>query len=239
MIEQDRPSVMGGARDDLDRLIDEVVRSVAQPPSVDLRAQVLARLDEPIAERRSPFAFVLRPAVLAAAGVAFIAIGVAATWWHVNSQLQEGPAKRVVSHAATPQRPIREAAVETAAHAPAVEAPRVERAATRPAAARAVPAATSQQVFAAVWPSDTIAADEAEMVHLPGAPAGQLGEGIAPMPLPPPIVIPPIASLKPVVAPPILSVPPVSELVTPAGGRPADETSRDRQGPGKSGGFRP
>jgi len=108
------------------------------------------------------------------------------------------------------------------------------------AAARTAAAADDRRAFreahvaaSSVVADDDVLAWEPAEQYLPGAPAGNLGDPIAPLPLLPPIVI------KPIVPAPIVVAPPVSELSTPVGATPIDDPSRGGTGPGRSGGKRP
>ncbi len=73
--------------DALDRAIDQTLGAAMHAHTVDLRGQVLARLDEPADAPAAWWRFVLRPALLPAAGAALLVIGVAFTWRHVDDTL--------------------------------------------------------------------------------------------------------------------------------------------------------
>jgi len=254
-IEPDR----GGPKNDaLDRAIDEAIRAELRGGPGDLRARVLARLDEPVEDRPSRWSFVLRPALLPAAGVLLIVAGVAISWWRVDQQLSlagRGQARATVAGAARPLPSPGSAAARGPSSLPA----RAE-----PGAASPAPTATTasagdsrrqspggDRVFAAsllamdaarrpkgVAADATVTPDEEPDPFLPGAPGWNLGEPIKPIPRPRPVAIPPLVA-APVVVAPIVDAPPVSTLATPVSTLSTDNSSRDQTGPGKSGGVRP
>jgi len=79
--------------DALDRAIDEALAAELRGGPGDVRAKVLARLDEPIEERTSRWwSILLRPALLPAAGAVLIIVGVAVSWWQVDDQLRRSGA---------------------------------------------------------------------------------------------------------------------------------------------------
>jgi len=254
-IEPDR----GGPKNDaLDRAIDEAIRAELRGGPGDLRARVLARLDEPVEDRPSRWSFVLRPALLPAAGVLLIVAGVAISWWRVDQQLSlagRGQARATVARAARPLPSPGSAA----ARGPSSLSARAESGAASPAStAAASPAGDSRRqsprggrVFAAslvamdaasrpkgVAADATVTPDEEPDPFLPGAPGWNLGEPIKPIPRPRPVAIPPLVA-APVVVAPIVDAPPVSTLATPVSTLSTDNSSRDQTGPGKSGGVRP
>jgi hypothetical protein len=240
------------AGDALDGLIDEALESTLRCSPVDLRSQVLASLDAPVADRAAPRIFVFRPALLPVAGAILLIAGVAITWRHVNLQLgrAEVPAARTaasrtgVSPTGTTPPPVdtlvqegtRASAITAVPAAPRITAPgsgRVHR--NRSADTRIVASAwlaMDAMTGPAIRADSVIAGDDPEP-SLPGAPAGDLGDPIAPMPRLRPIVIPPI------VAAPIVEAPPVSTLAAPVSTLSTDDRSRGRTGPGKTGGVRP
>ncbi len=236
--------------DALDRIIDEAVEATLRAAPVDLRSPVLAALDEasalPGAEGRRR-SWRLRPALLPAVGALLLVAGVAVLWERADRQLSP-PRPHAAPSAAARLRPgpssRPEPAPPRAASArearPSVPGPaRVQAAgARRPAPQDArLRAASFLEMDAA---ADTARATGASVVladgansgerALPGAPAGDLGDPIAPMPGPSPIVIRPIST------PPIDVAPPVSTLGTPIGA-PTDAAARDPQDPGKPGGM--
>ena len=84
----------GSRRDDehqpgdaFDRAIDETLGAAMHAHAVDLRERVLSRLDEPADASAAWWRFVLRPALLPAAGAALLVVGVVLTWQHVDDTL--------------------------------------------------------------------------------------------------------------------------------------------------------
>jgi hypothetical protein len=274
----------GSRRDDkhqpgdaLDRAIDETLGAAMHAHAVDLRERVLARLDEPVGAMPVWWRFLLRPALLPAAGAALLVIGVALTWQHVDDTLVRVGAPRPTTkvaatrpHAAAAPKTKPDAARASAAPpstlgagvAPAPKAGASGGSETRTSLVRRpfrlrpsgfggqaplVPAAASDRVILAasflemdamsapalVGAETVLIGDEAEP-SWPGAPAGDLGDPIKPMPPLRPIVI------QPIFAAPIVDVPPVSTLAQPLSTLPTiGEISRDPSGPGKSEGVRP
>jgi hypothetical protein len=230
--------------DGLDRVIDDALESVLRGGRGDLRSHVLARLDEPVEGRRSPFLFLLRPASLPVAGAMLIIAGVAVSWWRVDGQLGRagaGAARTSVSRT-DQRRPAATIAAAASSPAPAVETLPAEA----PARQERRALSSGDRVFASSWlamdaasrpkglaDDSVFAGEEDSESFLPGATAGDLGDPIRPIPRLRPIVI------APIVAAPIADAPPVSTLATPAGTLPGDNSSRDRTGPGKPGGVRP
>ena len=253
-IEPDR----GGPKNDaLDRAIDEAIRAELRGGPGDLRARVLARLDEPVEDRPSRWSFVLRPALLPAAGVLLIVAGVAISWWRVDQQLSlagRGQARATVVRAGQqpPPGPVeaRGPSSQPAKAEPGAASP-VSAAAGAPAGGSRRQAPRGDRVFAAslvamdaasrpkgVAADAVVAPDEEPEPFLPGAPGWNLGEPIKPIPRPRPVAIPPLVA-APVVVAPIVDAPPVSTLATPVSTLSTDNSSRDQTGPGKSGGIRP
>jgi len=237
-------------RDDdaLERVIDDALEATLRAGAVDLRSRVLARLDTPVEEQASPRFVLFRPALVPVAGVVLLVVGVAFTWRLVDGQLSRAgaPPARPVTTArsapgpsGTPAGMPRAAAGVSPAASVAAAAPDGER-------RHAAPGGADARIFAASWlamdsasrpkavaADSAIAGDEDAEPSFPGAPAGNLGDLIAPMPKLRPIVIPPI------VAAPITDAPPVSTLATPVSTLSTDDRSRDRTDPGKPGGLRP
>jgi hypothetical protein len=217
--------------DALDRVVDEAVEAALGAGPVDLRAQVLARLDEPADSRRRP-SWISVPALLPVAGTLLMMVGVGILWQHANEQLGKG-ARYAATHRVSSQRPAaadipptgRTASTEPAAAvSPATTVSRLPRRGTK------APAWLESDNEQKVAGASTLLVDtDLDPPDLPGAPAGDLGDPISPMPRMRPIVIQPIATL------PISVAPPVSTLGKPIG-TVADEVSRDRQDPAKSGG---
>jgi hypothetical protein len=242
--------------DALDRVIDDALEAALRVGPVDLRASVLERLESPARdERRSGWALVFRPALVPVAGAILLVIGVAVTWQHADEQLVRTvtpsagtadrqtsvPAGRLSPVATGPSAPVR--AVER----PRDAAPRRTFAAVAPLRREQNGSSTDDRVFASSWlamdalgNSKTgagadlvITGDDDSEPSFPGAPAGDLGDPIRPMPPLSLIVIPPI------VAAPIVDAPPVSTLATPVSTLSTADISRGRPDPGKPGGVRP
>ncbi len=242
--------------DALDRAIDEAIEATRRVRLVDLRSQVLARLDNPVSEPPAPRFFVFRPALLPVAGAILLIIGVAITWRQVDTQLSRAGAPPVRTTAGNVSVPP--AKTTTTSPAPALDGTMASATTVPPAPSPAAVAMTRRErralsgenrIFASSWLATdelsrpaTVAADTADTIiagdndlepSLPGAPAGDLGDPIAPMPPPRPIVIPSI------VAVPIVDAPPVSTLATPVSTLSTEDISRGRPDPGKTGGVRP
>jgi hypothetical protein len=254
MATDSRPDDARGAGDALDRAIDDALEASLRTGPVDLRAQVLARLDNPVDER-PPGRFVLfHPALLPVAGAALVIIAVAVVWQQADSQLSRAgapPARTNAARMSVPTVPTATTARSTAALV--VIPARTTDVSPTPTFATAAPARSEHRplrpddrIVASSWlamdglsrptfvAADRVfAGDDDFEPFLPGAPAGDLGDPIAPMPQPLPIVIPPI------VAAPIVDAPPVSTLATPVSTLSTDDISRGRTDPGKPGGVRP
>jgi hypothetical protein len=201
----------------LERLLDEDLRAIARSAEVDLRARVAAALARvPASESGAAGSRFGAPAAgfqvprwaigLAAAGVIVFAVLIG---WRATSGVE--PRNSELPKTTTAARPIaNEPAVaqgsarvevaptgEVESRAPAVGSP-----ARRPRGAQ-VPDAEPATV-----PAEAVASAEP---YLPGAPAGELGDPLQPLPAPPPISFAPIAS-----------APPVSESARPVTEFPAD-----------------
>jgi hypothetical protein len=250
--------------DALDRAIDDALRAELRGGPGDLRAKVLARLEEPADERTSWWrSTLLRPALLPAAGAVLIVVGVALSWWQVDDQLGRIGSGRYLADARLASRsPASGTVARGGSSAAEVRIPAGAPATSAsPAASRGAQAASRgprggtvgvDRIFAAsllemdalsrpkgIAAAGAVAADEDETESfLPGAIGGNLGDPIRPIPRPRPIVIPPIGA-APIAALPIVDAPPVSTLATPVSTLSTDSSSRDQTGPGKSGGVRP
>ncbi len=112
--------------DALDRAIDDALRTVLRGGPGDLRATVLARLEEPVEDRASRWwSTLLRPALLPAAGAVLIVVGVTVSWWRVDDQLGRIGSGRYLADARQPSRPLASGTVErggSSAGAPATSA---------------------------------------------------------------------------------------------------------------------
>jgi hypothetical protein len=75
------------SRDALDCAIDDALKAALDAHPVDLRAQVLARLDEPVKSPPAWWQPLLGPAWLTAAAAVLLVIGVTVTWQHVDDTL--------------------------------------------------------------------------------------------------------------------------------------------------------
>jgi hypothetical protein len=238
--------------DALDRAIDDALRAVLGGGPGDLRAKVLARLEEPVEDRPSRWSTLLRPAMLPAAGAVMIVLGVAFAWWQVDDQLSRAGAGRTTAGRIGQPRASGALAQRVPA-LPAAPVPRGEALTSpSPAASRESPAGSrDDRIFASSLlamdrlsrpkgiAADAVLADDDEPESfLPGAVGGDLGDPIKPIPRPRPVVIPPIV-MAPIVTAPIADAPPVSTLATPVSTLSTDSSSRDQTGPGKSGGIRP
>ncbi len=159
-----------------------------------------------------------RPAA-ALAGSLVIVLGVFFAWQHVNRQFDAVDRHRASSTTAHTQPPA-----GTPVH------PTQQNAEAGTAAQETQPAALSNRrrsrYVTVEWPVEQVA----ELgPHLPGAPAGELGDPVAPMPGPPPISIAPIET-----------TPLVSDSARPVTEFPADNQPPAGEGAeaGKSGGPR-
>lgn len=239
--------------DALDLVIDCAIESALSVRPVDLRSQVLARLDPSAPEPPAPRFFVFRPALVPVAGAILLVVAVAITWRHANTQLNRAgtspvgtTAGRISPPPARTTTPPTGVAASDQTMAGATTIPSAQMSAAAAVARRQRRAsAAGDRVFAtsllamdsmsrpkALTADSVIAGDDLEP-SFPGAPAGNLGDPIAPMPRLRPIVIPPI------VAVPIVDAPPVSTLATPVSTLSTDDISRGRPDPGKTGGIRP
>jgi hypothetical protein len=238
--------------DALDRVIDDALETVLRGGPGDLRARVLARLDESVDERPSRMFRFLRPAMLPVAGVLLIVGGVALGWWRVDGQLSSAGAGQSVASTARAGRPRPSSTVAAAGRpstgvpAPSGETSAVPAGVAAPAGRERRAASPNDRIFASSWldmdalsrpkgiAADSVTAgdDDSDSI-LPGAVAGDLGDPIRPIPRLRLIAIPPILTA------PIADAPPISTLAEPAGTLSGDNNSRGRTDPGKPGGVRP
>ncbi|RPJ63099.1 MAG: hypothetical protein EHM24_24945 [Acidobacteria bacterium] len=216
------------ANERLDRLVDEALREVsAQSPPATVKARVMAAWDErhaadAAASRASSWWSVpalLRPAA-ALAGSLVIVLGVFLAWQHVNRQFDAVDRHRPSSTTARTQPP------SGSPLPPPVQQQVEGGGAAQEAQPAASPGRRRSRFVTVEWPVEQVA----ELgPHLPGAPAGELGDPIAPMPRPPTIAIAPIET-----------APLVSEFARPVTEFPADNQPPAGEGAeaGKSGGLR-
>jgi hypothetical protein len=235
--------------DALDRAIDNALGAELRGGPGNLRARVLARIEESLEDGPSRWPALFRPALLPAAGAALIVLAVAATWWQVDDQLGRAGTGRGRASAGGVGQPQASGTLARQGPAlPVAPVPTGEAPTSASPAASGKPQAVSRdgRVFATSWlgmdrlsrpkgiAADTVIAGEDEPESfLPGAVGGDLGDPIRPIPRPKPIEIPPIVTA------PIVDAPPVSTLATPVSTLSEDSRSRDQTGPGKSGGVRP
>ncbi len=201
------------ADDRLERLLDEELRAVAQPAPVNLRAKVLEALAPPGVAQTSRFAIARLPRYqlgLAAAVVILAAGGL--LFWRGTILLEPGSSR-------VSQQAVRRALPGAPLAAGASLTPVAGDARMEPATASTLRAAGRSQVrsretWAEPMPADLSLASAEP--YLPGAPAGELGDPLLPMPSPPAISFAPIAS-----------APSVSETARPVTDFPADNPAPD------------
>ncbi|HEY3383750.1 MAG TPA: hypothetical protein VGK32_18450 [Vicinamibacterales bacterium] len=241
----DQASPGQASPDPLDGVIDAALRTMGDTPPVDLRLSVLARLDG--GDRGSagpwgqPFAVLLRPAAMALVGTLVILFGIVASWQHANRHieaLQSRPAGRMAREVGKPlpgdmaaravEPTVAKKTAPTDAGAPAAGL------AARRGRQRAFPEGPERPVLAASLAGGILVDDFVSLFGnepagpcLPGAPAGDLGDPILPMPPP-----------RPITFVPVVPAPPVSDLAMPVSAVPAGEPTRDPSGPNQSGGNR-
>jgi hypothetical protein len=240
--------------DALDRAVDDALGAVLGDAPRDLRARVLARLEEPVEERPSRLFVYFRPALLPAAGAVLIVLGVAIGWWRADGRLTRAGAGQNRQRASAGRVDGRPTPGAVATRGPASQAAPAVADNASPASPLTARSAGSgprggggaDRVFAAsllemdalsrpkgVAADAVVAPDEEPESFLPGALGGELGDPIKPIPRNRPIVIPPI------VPAPIVDAPPVSTLAAPVSTLSGDNNPRDRTGPGKPEGARP
>ena len=245
--------------DALDRAIDETLGAAMHAHVVDLRERVMARLDETADAPPAWWQFVLRPALLPAAGAALIVVGVVLTWQHVDYTLARIGSRQPTASVARASLPPSPSGLQRTS-GPSSSATLKGRPTTvhvlpsplppSPSALRrtGVPAAAGDHVVLAASLPDTdatskpagVAADTVLMGDeaaaapaLPGAMGGNFGDPIKPMPPLRPIVIQPIVPAPIVEAPPVSTLAPAVETIPTVG-----DLTRDPSDPGKPGGVR-
>lgn len=206
----------------LERLLDEELRAMTQAPGIDLKARVMAALEAGEAGKRAP---VRVPAWgLAFAGAAAIVLAVYLAWPSTDRSAQQAAARTPapLSSSALPARtPAMVPPTTTLAAASRVT---TTAAASRPRA--------GQRRSAVGFGADTVPLDlvaSSTGPYLPGAPAGELGDPLQPLPAPPRIMFTPIQA-----------APPVSDIARPVTDFPADNPPPDAPSrtSGQSGGSR-
>jgi len=210
----------------LDRLVDEALVEVsAESPPATVKARVMAAWDERHAttegaENVGASSWWTAPALLrpaaALAGSLVIVLGVFLAWQHVNRQFDAVDRHRASSTTARTQPGTGTPAPQNAEAATAAQEPQPATAPTR----------RRSRYVTVDWPVEQVT----ELgPHLPGAPAGELGDPVAPMAGPPPISITLIET-----------TPLVSEIARPVTEFPADNQPPAGEGAdaGKSGGPR-
>lgn len=210
----------------LDALLDEALRATAQPAGgVDLREHVLAAIEgrERAPQLSSRGAAWRRPAA-ALAGAMVILFVMFLAWPRHDRGSDRAAGNEIAAPAGVmPAQPAGQAAGPTPGSV-AGEAGRA--AAAPPTTARASGGRTRRASSAeAVGPEETSTPVEAYAggPHLPGAPAGQLGDPLQPLPLPPPIAIAPIAQA------PIASALPLSDIARPVTEFPSENELPEAQ----------
>jgi hypothetical protein len=192
----------------VERLLDQALREVAQPPAPDLKPRVMAAWDArlepgPKAESgrarwRAAPAF-LKPATVLA-GTLAIFLGVFLVWQYTDVLFRRADrlARESGAARATEQRRPTASASGTRPLDPVRDMARTgvgplagEQAAAGPHAARG---RTRRTTVTVLFPAEEPASSPGP--HLPGAPAGQLGDPIEPLPRTPGIWIAPIVPAR-------------------------------------------
>ena len=217
------------ADEQLDRLVDAALRVSAQPPAT-VKARVMEAWDQrhaaggrlpALGTPWKPLTPVLRP-VAALAGALVIVLGVFLAWQHVSREFDAVDRPQLSQEARTQPPPPRPAA--PAEH-------RADASSATPAGGEAIVTASARprrsRYITVAWPVEQVAEAGPQ---LPGAPAGELGDPVAPMGRPAPITIAPIEAAPSIseIARPVTEFP--ADTQPPAGGQGADA--------GKSGGPR-
>ncbi len=226
----------GDGDERVEALVDEVLREIAAPPAVDLKPRVMAAWDErarhavgggvpPAAVRGRWFALPLLKPAAALAGVFVLVAATLLVWQQARRpRPAEPPVRTQVNPAAAPA-PAPAAPVDRpSAPALAESSPRHDAAVP----VRAAGPAARRRLVEVEFPVEQVAAN---LGNLPGAPAVEPGQGIAPLPG---------ASSIPMV--PIEQAPTVSDMSRPVSDFPAGESSQppgaEHGDPGQSGGSR-
>lgn len=234
--EKDQRRAPGGER--IETLVDEALREVAAPAAVDLRPGVMAAWDErtrrlaagsPPGVRRGRWLALplLRPAAVLAGIVVLVAASLL-VWQQVRP---DGPAQQPArAQANVPAAPAPAPSREERGQAPlATPTDASSPAASRPAASvRAAARRPGRPLVEVEFPVEQVTAD---LLSLPGAPAGELGGGIPALP----------GSLSIPIAP-IGPAPTVSDMSRPVSDFPVDDSHQppgaEHGEPGQSGGPR-
>jgi hypothetical protein len=199
--------------DELDRLLDDELQAMARPPAVDLRARVMTAIEG--RENGAGFRVPWLPLALAAAAVVVAAVALT-TWRPWIGPPDEGrEVRRDAGHVAR-QADVPTGAPDVRMKPDATYEPGEARAELRPATSTPVASGftlTSSAPPARVGASALIVMDDDDVPvsALPGAPAGELGDPLEPLPMRPAITFAPIET-----------APPVSEAARPMTDFPTD-----------------
>ncbi len=208
----------------LERILDEALRAATAPtPPVDLRARVIAAIDrdEALGAESTRRVVPWRPAV-ALTGVVALAVTILVVSRPGEQAGRGGDAHGTTATATAPQAAAPHPAPTTEEPPDVAGIARGTAAASRPSgvgrttAGRAWLQRLRQPIpgaEAAVVPEEHLAA--AAESYMPGAPAGELGDPLQPLPVPPPITIVPITQ-QPIEAGALISQVsrPVTEFTT-------------------------
>jgi hypothetical protein len=234
MNEQDRLQRLAAGERDVDRVIDAALRSIARPADVDLRRQVLVRLDQ--ADQNDSASWLARPRLLvaSAAAIATILAGLL-----LGPQLFErAPEERMAQGTAPAEAALPSRSLPAASPVPAPSAGEVSKATApsntegrkvsrRPATVQAWRWPAAAEPLGDVHQLFPLGAEPDPEPLLPGAPTGELGEGLRPM-----------AALRPITILPIETAPPISELSRPVSELTATARPAETSTTGSSGGRR-
>jgi len=215
MSDGERNTGNGEAGDETERLVDQALREMTRPPVVDVKAPVMAAWDaraaaagaatEPSRWWNRPW--LLKP-TMALAGTLAIVIGLALTWYYTEGLFRR--AERLASQAGVGRTAARETSRSPQRQEPAVRAGDTQRAPepATPGESR-LSRRPRSNLTVVTFAAEDLAAG-AESPHLPGAPAGELGDPLEPLPNAPRIAIAPIST-----------APPVSDMARPVSEFPA------------------